>query len=300
MFIATVVFWMGRNKFVHIQPRGVSFFKETFTGEGLRVILKLIPVYLFIAVFWSLYDQTGKRLGPPDDQDGSIDLRDRTAAQPDPGDQSAPDPVLHPALDLRRLPAHQQGVPADPDPEDLDRVLRHRRRLRSLLGLIESWIDNGLTPNIGWQLLAYVIITAAEVMVSITGLEFSYRQAPPQMKSFVMSLFLLTVAVGNVFTGQVNTIIQIPEQADAVVAEQDKAKLEGAAARIEAAWRESGAADRLLRTSRRGRRSSTEPIPDCGTRSSTARPSRSPTPGPTAISTPATTFATAPWPCRSR
>ena len=87
-----------------------------------------------------------------------------------------------------------------------------------LSGLIESWIDQGLTPNIRWQLLAYVIITAAEVMVSITGLEFSYTQAPPQMKSFVMSLFLLTVSVGNVFTAIVNNVIQVPSRLDGVQA----------------------------------------------------------------------------------
>jgi len=30
--------------------------------------------------------------------------------------------------------------------------------------------------SIGWQLLAYVILTAAEILVSITCLEFSYTQ----------------------------------------------------------------------------------------------------------------------------
>jgi POT family proton-dependent oligopeptide transporter len=59
-------------------------------------------------------------------------------------------------------------------------------------------------PSIAWQLLAYVVITAAEVLVSITCLEFSYTQAPPAMKSFVMSLYLLSVAAGNALTALVN------------------------------------------------------------------------------------------------
>ncbi len=59
-------------------------------------------------------------------------------------------------------------------------------------------------PNIAWQILAYVILTAAEVMVSITCLEFSYTQAPPQMKSLVMGLYLLSVSAGNIFTALVN------------------------------------------------------------------------------------------------
>ena len=63
-------------------------------------------------------------------------------------------------------------------------------------------------PTVGWQLLAYVVITAAEILVSITCLEFSYTQAPPQMKSLVMSLSLLSVSLGNLFTALVNTFSQ--------------------------------------------------------------------------------------------
>jgi POT family proton-dependent oligopeptide transporter len=53
-------------------------------------------------------------------------------------------------------------------------------------------------------LLAYVILTLGEAMVSITGLEFSYTQAPNSMKSSVMALWLLTVASGELFVGLVN------------------------------------------------------------------------------------------------
>jgi POT family proton-dependent oligopeptide transporter len=75
---------------------------------------------------------------------------------------------------------------------------------------LESQIGMGETPNIGWQMLAYLVMTAAEVMISVTCLEFSYTQAPNKMKSFVMSIFLLSVAVGNAFTAGVNFVIQNP------------------------------------------------------------------------------------------
>ena len=48
------------------------------------------------------------------------------------------------------------------------------------------------------------MITAAEVLVSITCLEFSYTQAPKQMKSLIMSFYLLSVSLGNLFTVAVN------------------------------------------------------------------------------------------------
>ena len=45
-------------------------------------------------------------------------------------------------------------------------------------------------------------------MISITGLEYSYSQAPPRLKSWIMSLFLLSVSLGNLFVGVVNSMIE--------------------------------------------------------------------------------------------
>jgi POT family proton-dependent oligopeptide transporter len=84
----------------------------------------------------------------------------------------------------------------------------------------QAQIDAGGTPGITWQLAAYLVITAAEVMVSVTCLEFSYTQAPRELKSFVMSLYLLSVSLGNEFTSLVNWFIENPD---------GSVKLEGAA-----------------------------------------------------------------------
>ncbi len=56
--------------------------------------------------------------------------------------------------------------------------------------------------------MAYLLLTAGEVMVSITALEYSYTQAPRTMKSFIMALFMLSVSLGNIFTSTVNFFIQ--------------------------------------------------------------------------------------------
>lgn len=52
--------------------------------------------------------------------------------------------------------------------------------------------------SIAWQLPQYALVTAGEVMFSVTGLEFSYSQAPSSMKSVLQAAWLLTVAVGNI------------------------------------------------------------------------------------------------------
>jgi len=51
--------------------------------------------------------------------------------------------------------------------------------------------------SIWWQMIAYLVITVAEILVSVTGLELAFVAAPKSMKSFVTSLWLLTVFLGN-------------------------------------------------------------------------------------------------------
>lgn len=51
--------------------------------------------------------------------------------------------------------------------------------------------------SVWWQMLAYLLITIAEILISVTGLELAFVAAPQSMKSFVTALWLLTVALAN-------------------------------------------------------------------------------------------------------
>ena len=74
-----------------------------------------------------------------------------------------------------------------------------------IVASIENHIMHGERVSLWWQILAYVVLTAAEVLISITALEFSYKQAPLKVKSFIMAAtYLLAVSIGNAFTAQVN------------------------------------------------------------------------------------------------
>src|SRR2546426_7261931 len=77
-----------------------------------------------------------------------------------------------------------------------------------IVGWAQTRIDAGQTPHISWQILAFVVLTAAEVMVSVTHLEFAYTQAPRKMKSLVMCTYLGAVALGNFFTSRVNFFLE--------------------------------------------------------------------------------------------
>nr|XP_060495783.1 solute carrier family 15 member 2 isoform X2 [Panthera onca] len=66
--------------------------------------------------------------------------------------------------------------------------------------------------SIAWQLPQYALVTAGEVMFSVTGLEFSYSQAPSSMKSVLQAAWLLTVAVGNIIVlvvAQFSGLVQV-------------------------------------------------------------------------------------------
>lgn len=211
MGLATVVFWIGRNKFVHIPAGGSEFIRESFSGDGLRAVFQLIPLYLFISVFWALYDQTASAWVL---QAENMDRRWAFGGQT--GEWNASQiQAVNPILVLILIPLFSYVIyPA------MNRVfaLTPLRKIGigffvtavafGISGWIESQITAGQRPHIGWQVLAYLVLTCAEVMVSITALEFSYTQAPNKMKSLIMSLYMLSVTLGNLLTSGVNQIIQ--------------------------------------------------------------------------------------------
>jgi POT family proton-dependent oligopeptide transporter len=81
----------------------------------------------------------------------------------------------------------------------------------AIIGLVQIWVDAGETPSILWQVLAFVVLTCGEILVSVTHLEFAYTQAPKKMKSLVMCTYLVAIGLGNWFTAAVNFFIQNPD-----------------------------------------------------------------------------------------
>ena len=72
---------------------------------------------------------------------------------------------------------------------------------KTLSGSYELKTHVVTTPNtfhMLWLIPQYVVMTAGEVMFSVTGLEFAYSQSPSSMKSLLQACWLLTVAFGNV------------------------------------------------------------------------------------------------------
>ncbi len=207
MLLATIVFWSGRYRFVHIPPAGMDFVKESLSRTGLDTLKKLASIYIFIAVFWALFEQIGSswvlQAQKMDRMIGELELL--------PSQIQAANPLLIMLL----VPFFAYLVyPA------LNKITALTELKKMAIGLfitviafaiaavIQTNLDRGVAVHIAWQLLAYLLLTAAEVMVSITCLEFSYTQAPKAMKSFIMAFYFLSIAIGNLFTSAVNFFIQ--------------------------------------------------------------------------------------------
>lgn len=378
MFLATFVFWLGRNKFVHVPPSGTKFLRETVSGTGLLAIYNLVVIYLFVMIFWSLFDQTGsawvlqakymdreifgwnmlpaqvqaanpifvlalipvftyavypaidrvfpltplRKIGigffltviafaiptwvesqinggriqsvssdyDADDwpaenlldgraggapwisaaktkypQSIVVRLRERRSwkinevrlhrdgefrqvladelktGASDVGQQQIrscwPREIEVQVSDKRDGPwisvartsltaseTEQQArtIPLDEVTAEYVKLIVHSNHGGPLLSISEIEViarsdddsdtqpslwnvaATGHRPSVLWQLLAYFVLTCAEVMVSITCLEFSYTQAPRKMKSLIMGLFLLSVSLGNLLTAAIN------------------------------------------------------------------------------------------------
>ncbi|MGN6110641.1 MAG: POT-type proton-dependent oligopeptide transporter [Kofleriaceae bacterium] len=68
------------------------------------------------------------------------------------------------------------------------------------VGILQLSMDSSADKiTIMWQILPYALLTLGEVLVSATGLEFAYSQAPPSMKGVIMSFWNLTTTVGGLW-----------------------------------------------------------------------------------------------------
>lgn len=209
MLFATIIFWRGRTVFVHIPPSRSAFVSETLSREGLTTLGKLGIIYAFVAMFWALFDQTASTwVLQAEKMDRHLFGIEWLSSQLQ---------VANPILVMLFIPLFSYVVyPL------MNRCFRLTPLKKISIGffvtvpaflipaMVEQWIQAGEFPSIAWQLLSYVFITAAEIMVSITCLEFSYTQAPRKMKSLVMAAYLMSVMLGNGFTALVNFGIQNP------------------------------------------------------------------------------------------
>jgi POT family proton-dependent oligopeptide transporter len=208
MLVATVIFWLGRRKFVHLPPVGLSrYIKEVFQRENLKALGNLLILVPFVAIYWGLWQQNfSSWVLQSEKMDRHLFGIEWKPAQIQ---------TVNPIFILLMLPVFSYFV--YPTLEKVIRLTPLRKigmglfataLAFSVVGWIQTRIDVGQTPHILWQVLAFLVLTASEILVSVTHLEFAYTQAPKKMKSLVMCTYLWAISLGNLFTAAIDFLIQ--------------------------------------------------------------------------------------------
>jgi len=220
MFFATLVFWMGRKKFAVVPPAGRAWVRDVFSKEGLKTIGRLSVVFfVFIGVYWSLWNQGNGQTLTLQARSSLMDKNIGFGITLLPAQVQ----VVNGLFILAMVPIFSFGI--YPLWGKFFKVTPLRKMAVGfftiaasflILARVEGRIQDGQVVSVWWQILAYAVLTASEVLVSITGLEFGYKQAPLRMKSFVMAMFLAATTVGTFITAGVNYGMKRPLEATAV------------------------------------------------------------------------------------
>jgi len=208
MVFATVAFIAGRMKYVHIPPAGrKKVLAEILDKDVLRILGRLCVIYIFVSMFFTLFYQSQ---GAWVLQAENMNLKWLGITWLPAQVQFVNSLYLLPMIPLFTYvlyPAISKVFPLTPL-----RKIGLGMFVTAACFVIPAWVEiqiaKGLKPSIGWQFFAYVILTAGEILASIPVLEFSYTQAPKKVKTFVMSLYLLSISLGNLFAWAVNHFIQ--------------------------------------------------------------------------------------------
>lgn len=211
MAVDTAIFWMGRRKFLHVRPTGLSaWWRELTRRDTLKALFNLLLPVPFVAMLWALWQQNFSSWVV---QAGKMDRHLF-------GHEWLPAQIqtVNPIFVLVMLPLFSYVV--NPFIERAFKLTPLRKIGIGLfvtagafviVALIQTRIDAGERPSILWQVVAFAVLTAGEILVSVTHLEFAYTQAPPTLKSLAMCTYLWAVSLGNVFTAGVDHFIQNPD-----------------------------------------------------------------------------------------
>lgn len=233
MAIATVVFWLGHPLYVNVPPTGKTgkagfgdillaalsgkpkpggdFWSGALSKysaeevEGGRAVVDVCKVLATVSVFWALFDQHGSSWVL---QAQNMDLNALGVKW-----EASQISALNPIFVMVLIPIFAKWVNPGVEKAFKWQMTPLRRMSIGMVvaafsfvsaALIEHAIAAGGHPNVAWQALSYFLLTVAEIYISITGLEFAYTQAPRSMKSTIMSLFFLTITIGNALTAKID------------------------------------------------------------------------------------------------
>ncbi len=195
-FAGTGVWWqLERSRAVHPDE----------AVDGMRSVLRILVLFFLVTPFWSLFDQKAS----------TWVLQANAMTKPswfEPSQMQALNPLLVMLLiPLNNLVLYPLLRRMGFEPTALRRMgagIAFAGLSWIAAGALQLSIDDGELLSITWQVLPYALLTFGEVLVSATGLEFAYSQAPAAMKGAIMAFWSLSVTVGNLWVLLVNAAVR--------------------------------------------------------------------------------------------
>lgn len=173
--------------------------------EDTKKIWSLLPIFAALPIFWTLFDQQGSSWVL------QADKLDRNVF----GHLVQPEQVqaLNACSVLILVPIFDGVI----YPFLRNRGFQVSHLGRMLVGMVfaasaylfAAWNDHAIATQglhvvpIYHQLPQYLIMTIAEILISVTGLDLAYTQAPASAKATVAAIYNLTTAVGDLLAGVV-------------------------------------------------------------------------------------------------
>jgi POT family proton-dependent oligopeptide transporter len=181
--------------------------------EAVRAVLRILVIFALVTPFWSLFDQKASTwvlqgnqmvMLPPGSWLGWL--------VKEPAQMQALNPLLVMLLiPFNNLVLYPGLRRAGIEPTALRRMglgIALSGLAWVVVALLQLRIDGGERVSILWQVAPYLLLTFGEVLVSATGLEFAYSQAPASMKGIIMSFWSLSVTFGNLWVLVTNSAVR--------------------------------------------------------------------------------------------
>ncbi|MFZ6767319.1 oligopeptide:H+ symporter [Undibacterium sp. Di26W] len=173
--------------------------------DGVRSVLRILVVFALVTPFWSLFDQKASTWVLQADKMTKPEWFEPAQMQ-----------ALNPLLVMLLIPFNNLVLYPLLKLRGMELTALRRMGLGIafsglawiVVGFMQLAIDGGNAIEITWQILPYALLTFGEVLVSTTGLEFAYSQAPLAMKGVIMSFWNLSVTIGNLWVLLANSSVK--------------------------------------------------------------------------------------------
>lgn len=197
------VFFAAGKPFYAVEAVGPRQVSPEQRHEQAQVVLRLLGLFTVVAFFWAIFEQSPSTW--------TFFAKDHLdlhffgwALEPD--QLQAINPVLIVVV-LPLVTVMWRVLSAA--------GLHLHATDKMLIGFVLTTVTMGLMTAAGylagptgrvsvhWETTAYLLITVAEICISVVGLELAFTAAPASMKSLITACWLLAVFAGNLLNAQI-------------------------------------------------------------------------------------------------